>query len=148
MVLSFLTVFLFSCLAAASGGDGAPTPSEPSSAPSVRTNGMLSVPSKASSIQSSNANQRTEISSPNTSARVVIINPGAKGETSSSSRQATSHTNPSKSGLASEKSPIFERSAPKARSQKRIAAYCTALESIEASAEPVELESDERELIP
>ncbi|TGZ58477.1 hypothetical protein CRM22_009618 [Opisthorchis felineus] len=45
-------------------------------------------------------------------------------------------------------SSTFERDAARARSTKRLAAYCTAMESIEASAKPVELEKEEMDLIP
>ncbi|CAH8464538.1 unnamed protein product [Schistosoma turkestanicum] len=43
---------------------------------------------------------------------------------------------------------VFQRNLHKTHSQKRVVAYCTAMESIKASSEPVELESEERELIP
>lgn len=43
---------------------------------------------------------------------------------------------------------MFQRGVHKSHSQKRVVAYCTAMESIKASSEPVELESEERELIP
>ncbi|CAH8483839.1 unnamed protein product [Schistosoma guineensis] len=43
---------------------------------------------------------------------------------------------------------VFQRGVHKSHSQKRVVAYCTAMESIKASSEPVELESEERELIP
>ncbi|KAF7258533.1 hypothetical protein EG68_03892 [Paragonimus skrjabini miyazakii] len=49
---------------------------------------------------------------------------------------------------ASSPSSNFQRGTSRARSGKRLAAYCTAMESIEASSKPVELEKEELGLIP
>ncbi|OON20295.1 hypothetical protein X801_03826 [Opisthorchis viverrini] len=67
--------------------------------------------------------------------------PGADGEkiVSISSDFPTAGPSPSST---------FERDAARGRSTKRLAAYCTAMESIEASAKPVELEKEEMDLIP
>lgn len=43
---------------------------------------------------------------------------------------------------------VFQRCVQRNHSQKRLVAYCTAMESIKASSEPVEFDNEERELIP
>lgn len=84
-------------------------------------------------------------------AEVYRAPPGADGEKTNSFSVSTD-LGSVKDRLAevqpSERTSGFQRDARKARSQKRLAAYCTAMESIEASAQPVELEKEELDLIP
>ncbi|CAL8100607.1 unnamed protein product [Calicophoron daubneyi] len=80
------------------------------------------------------------------------LSPGADGERNVSFRPPgvidNSVSYPENRVLYSPKSSGFQRNVGRARSHKRLAAYSTAMESIEASAKPVELEKEEVDLIP
>ncbi|CAH8469019.1 unnamed protein product [Heterobilharzia americana] len=111
---------------------------------STKTNGNSKYISSSPSNGASNDNSRTSPSSPNQSSnmntRRAHFTPGADGE--------NIPTDQSKSPSDDVDKSVFQRNTPKSHSQKRVVAYCTAMESIKASSEPVELESEERELIP
>nr|CAH8826169.1 unnamed protein product [Trichobilharzia regenti] len=123
------------------GDDSELSPSPPSG---LKSNGLISHGKNKtngnSTYMSSPSNGGNSPSSPNIPSNIpsrrAHFTPGADGE----NIQVKSTNDEEKS--------VFQRNAPKSHSQKRVVAYCTAMESIKASSEPVELESEERELIP
>ncbi|CAH8434487.1 unnamed protein product [Schistosoma rodhaini] len=134
----------------------------PNSIPKMKSNGLISHISNKS-----NGNNTNQSSSPSND----VGSGGLLGAVNESSNKTSPSPNGSQlptrhahftSGVDDEtKTPndhntnndeddksVFQRGVHKSHSQKRVVAYCTAMESIKASAEPVELESEERELIP
>ncbi|CAH8439060.1 unnamed protein product [Dicrocoelium dendriticum] len=92
--------------------------------------------------------------------RISSVGPSAAGQRESGYHYFTNQGADGESLPPSSSSPIpridaqapknlnFQRAAARLRSGKRLAAYCTAMESIEASAKPVELDKEELDLIP
>ncbi|KAA3678914.1 1-phosphatidylinositol-4-phosphate 5-kinase [Paragonimus westermani] len=130
---------------AASGGDEC-------EAPTINANHNGFHPDVASSQRdiveplrssfTSNSSMTTAASSRSHQYRVPL---GADGERI---LPVGSLTDPVNQAQASSPSSNFQRGTSRARSGKRLAAYCTAMESIEASSKPVELEKEELGLIP
>ncbi|CAH8482693.1 unnamed protein product [Schistosoma intercalatum] len=135
----------------------------PNSIPKIKSNGLVSHISNKSngnntdrSTSPSNgvgiggligavneSSNKTSPSSPNGSqlpTRHAHFTSGVDDEIKTPSDHITNNDEEDKS--------VFQRGVHKSHSQKRVVAYCTAMESIKASSEPVELESEERELIP
>ncbi|VDP49797.1 unnamed protein product, partial [Schistosoma margrebowiei] len=135
----------------------------PNSIPKIKSNGLVShISSKSNgnntdrSTSPSNgvgiggligaaneSSNKTSPSSPNGSqppTRHAHFTSGVDDEIKTPSDHNTNNEEEDKS--------VFQRGVHKSHSQKRVVAYCTAMESIKASSEPVELESEERELIP
>ncbi|KAH8849519.1 Phosphatidylinositol 4-phosphate 5-kinase type-1 alpha [Schistosoma japonicum] len=139
----------------------------PNSVPKMKSNGLISHISnksgentatlRSSSVsngvgnnESSNKTSPSSLNGSNltttiSTARHTHFKPGADGEQVTPSNQTKT---PSDNDEVGEDKSAFQRGVHKSHSQKRVVAYCTAMESIKASSEPVDLESEERELIP